>query len=84
VIELPHRDLEPGGWRLLIERGLRVADDQAHQPVRLGLLDVLDGLPNCETPSGMSSCPTISPLVFDELARPFGRNLAEIVVRTMM
>ena len=36
---------------------------------------------NCETPSGMNSSPTISPpCLLDDLADPFGRDLAEIVV----
>jgi hypothetical protein len=76
-----HRDLEAGGGCLLVERGLRVADEQAHQPVGLGLLDVLDGLAELgDAQRDQLLADDLAAIVGDKLLRPLGRDLAEVII----
>ena len=76
-----HRHVQVRGRGLLVVGRLRRADEQRHQNVGLGLLDVLDGgseLRDAERDELLAH--HRAALFLDDLADPLGRDLAEVVI----
>ena len=76
-----HRDLEVRGRGLLVIGGLCGADQQRDQDVGLGFLDVLDGRGELRDAEGDELLAHHGAALFlDDVAHPFGGDLAEIVI----